>query len=36
VLNDRSKLSSVERLLIHTAVLLGKPIPQRMYRDQSP
>ncbi len=36
VLADRSKLSSIERLLIHTAVLLGEPIPQRIYRDQSP
>ena len=36
VLNDRSKLSSIERLLIQTAVLLGEPIPQRIYRDQSP
>jgi glycerophosphoryl diester phosphodiesterase len=36
VLTDRSKLSSIERLLIHTAVLLGEPIPQRIYRDQSP
>ena len=36
VLAERSKLSSVERLLIHTAVLLGKPIPNRIYRDQSP
>jgi glycerophosphoryl diester phosphodiesterase len=36
VLTDRSKLSSIERLLIHTAVLFGKPIPQRIYRDQSP
>jgi len=36
VLTDLSKLSSVERLLIRTAVLLGEPIPQRMYRDQSP
>ena len=36
VLVDRSKLSSIERLLIHTAVLFGQPIPQRIYRDQSP
>jgi glycerophosphoryl diester phosphodiesterase len=36
VLTDRAELSSVERLLIHTAVLLGEPIPQRTYRDQSP
>ncbi|MGB3647569.1 MAG: glycerophosphodiester phosphodiesterase [Desulfobulbales bacterium] len=36
VLTDRAELSSIERLLIHTAVLLGEPIPQRTYRDQSP
>jgi glycerophosphoryl diester phosphodiesterase len=36
VLTDRAELNSVERLLIHTAVLLGEPIPQRTYRDQSP
>ena len=36
VLTEHSKLSSIERLLIHTAVLLGEPIPQRIYRDQSP
>ncbi|MFC1826638.1 glycerophosphodiester phosphodiesterase family protein [Thermodesulfobacteriota bacterium] len=36
VLTDLSKLSSVERLLINTAVLLGEPIPQQIYRDQSP
>ena len=36
VLVDRSKLSSIERLLIHTAMLFGQPIPQRIYRDQSP
>jgi len=36
VITDRSKLSLIERLLIHTAVLLGEPIPQRIYRDQSP
>lgn len=36
VLADRSGLSSVERLLVHTAVLFGRPSPPRMYRDQSP
>lgn len=36
VLTDRAELNSIERLLIHTAVLLGEPIPQRTYRDQSP
>jgi len=36
VVAERSDLSSVERLLIHTAVLFGRPIPPRIYRDQSP
>ena len=36
VMAERSELNSVERLLIHTAVLLGKPLPQKDYRDQSP
>lgn len=36
VLVERSELNSIERLLIHTAVLLGQPVPQRTYRDQSP
>jgi glycerophosphoryl diester phosphodiesterase len=36
VLADRSDLSSVERLLVHTAVLFGRPVPPRIYRDQSP
>lgn len=36
VIAERSKLSSVERLLLHTAQLLGQPIPQAKYRDESP
>ncbi|NEX22007.1 glycerophosphodiester phosphodiesterase [Thiorhodococcus mannitoliphagus] len=36
VLTQRTELSPVERLLIHTAVLLGRPTPQRTYRDDSP
>jgi len=36
VLAERSDLSSVERLLVHTAVLFGRPVPPRIYRDQSP
>lgn len=36
VLVERSKMNSVERLLIHTAVLLGTQVPQRLYRDESP
>lgn len=36
VLAERAEMNSVERLLIHTAVVLGRPVPQRQYRDQSP
>jgi glycerophosphoryl diester phosphodiesterase len=36
VLADRAGMSSLERLLIHTAVVLGRPIPQKTYRDESP
>jgi glycerophosphoryl diester phosphodiesterase len=36
VLTERVGLSSVERLLVHTAELFGRPIPPRSYRDQSP
>jgi len=30
------RLTPVERLLLHTVVLLNAPIPQHIYRDQSP
>ena len=36
VMAERSELNVVERLLIHTAVIIGKPLPQKNYRDQSP
>lgn len=36
VMAERTELNSVERLLIHAAVMLGKPLPQKKYRDQSP
>jgi glycerophosphoryl diester phosphodiesterase len=36
VLAERSDMSTVERLLMHTAVLLGRPVPGKIYRDQSP
>jgi glycerophosphoryl diester phosphodiesterase len=36
ILDKRASLSPAERLLIHTAVLFGKPIPPRTYRDNSP
>ncbi len=36
VLVDRSDMNSVERLLVHTAILMGRNIPTRRYRDESP
>lgn len=36
VLSEREELNLTERLLLHTAVLLGQPLPNRQYRDQSP
>jgi glycerophosphoryl diester phosphodiesterase len=36
VIAERAELSSLERLLIHTAVLFGKNLPQKKYRDESP
>ncbi len=36
VISERSEMSSIERLMLHTAVLFGRPVPQRIYRDQSP
>lgn len=36
VLQDRANLSSAERLLLHAALLLGQPVPQVNYRDESP
>ncbi len=36
VIADRIDLNPAERLLMHTAVLFGKPEPQRLYRDESP
>jgi glycerophosphoryl diester phosphodiesterase len=36
VIAERSGLSSVERLLVHAAVLFGRPVPPRIYRDESP
>ncbi len=36
VLSERAKLGTVERLLLHTTVLLGTPVPKRVYRDESP
>ena len=36
VRNKIKNITPVERLLLHTAVLLKTPIPQHLYRDQSP
>jgi glycerophosphoryl diester phosphodiesterase len=36
VILDRADLNPAERLLMHTAILFGKPEPQRRYRDDSP
>ena len=36
VIAERADLNPAERLLMHTAILFGKPEPQRQYRDDSP
>ncbi len=36
VMEQRGQMSPVERLLVHTALLFGRPLPQRFYRDDSP
>jgi len=36
VLADRAQMSTAERLLVHAAVVFGKPLPPRAYRDESP
>ena len=36
VIEDRAEMSTAERLLVHAAVVFGKPLPPRTYRDESP
>jgi glycerophosphoryl diester phosphodiesterase len=36
VVAERADMGPVERLLVHTAVLFGQPVPPRLYRDNSP
>lgn len=36
VLAQRAEMSSLERLLIHAAIVLGQPVPEKTYRDHSP
>jgi glycerophosphoryl diester phosphodiesterase len=36
VMAQRADLNPVERLLVHAAILIGKPLPKNVYRDTSP
>ncbi|MEA3412515.1 MAG: glycerophosphodiester phosphodiesterase [Pseudomonadota bacterium] len=36
VLRERADMGTIERLLVHVAVLFGRPIPPRSYRDDAP
>ena len=36
VISERGDFNPAERLLMHTAVLFGRPEPKRLYRDESP
>ena len=36
VLAERAGMSSLERLLIHAAILVERPVPEKIYRDNSP
>lgn len=36
VMEERKDLNPVERLVLHTAVILGKELPTKVYRDDSP
>jgi glycerophosphoryl diester phosphodiesterase len=36
VIAAHADLNTVERLLLHAAVLFGRPVPPRLYRDASP
>jgi len=36
VIHERADMNTIERLLLHAAVLFGRPVPPRLYRDESP
>ena len=36
VIDARNELNPVERLILHAAVILGKELPKKAYRDESP
>ena len=36
VVEERNNLKPIERLILHTAVILGKKLPTKAYRDNSP
>jgi glycerophosphoryl diester phosphodiesterase len=36
VIKERNNLKPIERLILHAAVILGKELPTKTYRDESP
>lgn len=36
VMEQRGRMSTVERLLVHAVLLFGRTLPQQFYRDDSP
>jgi glycerophosphoryl diester phosphodiesterase len=36
VVEVRERMRPAERLLVHAAELFGRPVPERVYRDDSP
>ena len=36
VMEARKDLKPIERFILHTAVVLGKELPKKEYRDESP
>ena len=36
VMEERKNLKPIERFILHTAVVLGKELPKKTYRDESP
>ena len=36
VMEERAEMTPVERLIVHAAVVFGRPVPPRTYRDDSP
>ena len=36
VMEEQKHLTAIERFILHTAVILGKKLPAKTYRDESP